>query len=158
MIGITVVQSFTQEHDVALARGEMTSLGGYDFRFEGVRRMEGVNYDGMRGSVIVTRGAASLGTLFPEKRHYWVQGAVTTEAAIRMNRGTNVLIALGDDLGAGRWSVRIQVRPLISLVWLAALIMALGGALAGTDRRYRLARHSAAEPISAAAGAKEALG
>jgi cytochrome c-type biogenesis protein CcmF len=158
VIGITVVQSFTQEHDVALARGEMASVGGYEFRFEGVRGMEGPNYDGVRGSVVVTRRAAPLGTLYPEKRRYWVQGTVTTEAAIQMNRGTNLLIALGDDLGAGRWSVRIQVRPLVSLVWLAALIMAIGGAVAGSDRRYRLASRSVAEAPSATQAAKEAAG
>jgi cytochrome c-type biogenesis protein CcmF len=75
-----------------------------------------------------------------------------------MNRGTNLLIALGDDLGAGRWSVRIQVRPLISLVWLAALIMAIGGAIAGSDRRYRAAARNAAEAPAAGAAAQERAG
>ena len=44
---------------------------------------------------------------------------------------------LGEDLGAGRWSVRAQVRPLINYVWLAALLMAIGGIIAACDRRYR---------------------
>jgi cytochrome c-type biogenesis protein CcmF len=158
VIGITVVQSFTQEHDVALGRGERASVSGYEFRFEGVRSMEGPNYDGVRGSIVVTRGAAPLGTLYPEKRRYWVQGTVTTEAAIQMNRGTNLLIALGDDLGAGRWSVRIQVRPLVSLGWLAARIMAIGGAVAGSDRRYRLAARQAAAAAPTAEAAKEGAG
>ena len=76
---------------------------------------------------------------------------MTTEAAIKMNRATNLLIALGDDLGAGRWSVRIQVRPLVSLVWLAALIMAIGGCIAASDRRYRSA------PAAAVARGSRAL-
>jgi cytochrome c-type biogenesis protein CcmF len=158
VIGITVVQSFTQEHDVALARGDQTALGGYEFRFDGVENIEGANYDGVRARIIVSRKAVPLGTLYPEKRRYWVQGTVTTESAIRMNRGSNLLLALGDDLGGGRWSVRIQVRPLVNLVWLAALIMAIGGAVAGTDRRYRLAARNAAEPATGAAAAKEAAG
>jgi cytochrome c-type biogenesis protein CcmF len=158
VIGITVVQSFTQEHDVALARGETAAVGGYEFRFEGVRTLEGANYDAVRGSVVMTRHGAPLGTLYPEKRRYWVKGTVTTEAAIQMNRGTNVLLALGDDLGAGRWSVRIQVRPLISLVWLAALIMAIGGAVAGSDPRYRLAARASAASLAAAGAAKGAAG
>jgi cytochrome c-type biogenesis protein CcmF len=151
VIGISTVQSFTEEHDVALAAGQSARLGGYEFRFEGVQAMEGPNYDGVRGSIVVTRGRTSLGTFYPEKRHYWVKGQVTTESAIRMSRGTNLLLAIGDDLGAGRWSVRIQVRPLMSLVWLAALVMAIGGALAGTDRRYRLAVRAAQESTPAAA-------
>jgi len=67
-----------------------------------------------------------------------VQHTTTTEAAIEMHYGSNVLVALGEDLGAGKWSVRIQVRPLVNLVWLAAFIMAMGGVIALTDRRYRL--------------------
>jgi cytochrome c-type biogenesis protein CcmF len=152
VIGITVVQSFTEEHDVALARGETARVGGYEFRFDGVGPMEGPNYDGVRASIAVSRGATSLGTFYPEKRHYWVKGQVTTESAIRMTRATNLLLALGDDLGAGRWSVRIQVRPLMSLVWLAALVMAIGGALAGSDRRYRLAARAAQEVATPAGG------
>jgi cytochrome c-type biogenesis protein CcmF len=75
-----------------------------------------------------------------------------------MTRATNLLLALGDDLGAGRWSVRIQVRPLMSLVWLAALVMAIGGAVAGSDRRYRLAAGVAAQVAPAAAAAREPMG
>jgi cytochrome c-type biogenesis protein CcmF len=158
VIGLTVVQSFTQEHDVALAGGDRASVGGYDFRFEGVEKIEGPNYDGVRGGIVVSRQGVPLGTLYPEKRRYWVQGTVTTESAIRMNRGSNLLLALGDDLGAGRWSVRIQVRPMVSLVWLAALIMAIGGAVAGSDRRYRLAARSSADAAALPAAAKEAAG
>ncbi|HEY4772898.1 MAG TPA: heme lyase CcmF/NrfE family subunit, partial [Steroidobacteraceae bacterium] len=110
VIGITVVQSFTEEHDVALARGESARVSGYEFRFDGVQPMEGPNYDGIRGTLLVSRQGTPVGTFYPEKRHYFVQGVVTTESAIRMTRATNLLLALGDDLGAGRWSVRIQVR------------------------------------------------
>ncbi|HEV3178831.1 MAG TPA: cytochrome c-type biogenesis CcmF C-terminal domain-containing protein, partial [Steroidobacteraceae bacterium] len=82
----------------------------------------------------------------------WVQHQVTSETSIRMHRGNNLLLALGEDLGAGRWSVRIQIRPLVSLVWLAALVMAIGGALAASDRRYWSAKAAAA---ARAAGAAE---
>jgi cytochrome c-type biogenesis protein CcmF len=81
-----------------------------------------------------------VAVLKPQKRQYWIQHQLTSETAIHMSRGNNLLVALGDDLGAGRWSVRIQIRPLVSLIWLAALIMAIGGALAASDRRYRPAR------------------
>jgi cytochrome c-type biogenesis protein CcmF len=79
---------------------------------------------------------------------------VTTEAAIEMHYGSNVLVALGEDLGAGKWSVRIQVRPLVNLIWLAAFIMAVGGGIAASDRRYRLAKAAGPETavVPAAAG------
>ena len=61
-----------------------------------------------------------------------------------MQIGRDVFAALGEDLGAGRWSVRAQVRPLINYVWFAAFLMALGGVIAASDRRYRNRAESAA--------------
>jgi cytochrome c-type biogenesis protein CcmF len=150
VIALTTVQSFTLERDVALAPGASASLGSYQFRFEGVAPVEGPNYDAIGGTIAVTRAGAPVVVLKPEKRQYWVQHQATTQTSIHMDRGNNLLVALGDDLGAGRWSVRIQIRPLVSLIWLAALVMAIGGALAASDRRYRAARApEAAAPAAA---------
>ncbi len=137
VIALTTVQSFTTEQDVALAPGATARVGGYEFQFQGVRPVEGPNYDALGATVRVTRHGAPVAVLKPEKRQYWVQHQVTSETAIKMSRGNNILIALGEDLGAGRWSLRIQIRPLVSLIWLAALVMAIGGGLAASDRRYR---------------------
>ena len=104
----------------------------------------------MGGTFVVTHGGAPVGVMMPQKRQFWVQHQVTSETAITLSRGNNLLLALGDDLGAGRWSVRVQIRPLVSLVWLAALIMAIGGCVAASDRRYRTARAAAAAPGSQA--------
>ena len=151
VLSLTTVESFTQEHDVSLAKGASTSVGAYEFRFDGVKSIEGPNYQGVGGTVRVTRHGEPLTVLYPEKRQYYVQHSTTTEAAIEMHYGSNVLVALGEDLGAGKWSVRIQVRPLVNLVWLAAFIMAVGGVIALTDRRYRLAR-TASEADTAVTG------
>jgi cytochrome c-type biogenesis protein CcmF len=151
VLALTTVQSFTLERDVALAPGASTSAAGYDFRFDGARPLEGPNYDGVGGTITVTRGGAPVAVLRPEKRQYWVQRQLITVTSIKMHHGNNLLVALGDDLGTGRWSVRIQIRPLVSLIWLAALIMAIGGAVAASDRRYRTAR--AVEPVPGGAEA-----
>jgi cytochrome c-type biogenesis protein CcmF len=140
VLALTTVESFTTEHDVSLSKGAATAVGPYEFRFEGVKPIEGPNYEGVGGTVRVSRNGTPLTVLYPQKRQFYVQRQVTTEAAIEMHYGSNLLVALGEDLGAGKWSVRIQVRPLVNLVWLAAFIMAVGGGIALTDRRYRLAR------------------
>ena len=54
---------------------------------------------------------------------------------------------LSDERGwtsAGDWSLRLQVKPLVRLIWLGALVMLLGGMLAASDRRYRRAKARAA--------------
>jgi cytochrome c-type biogenesis protein CcmF len=61
-----------------------------------------------------------------------------TEAGILADWNRDMFIALGDSLGAGAWSVRIQYKPMIRFIWLGCFVMALGGFVAASDRRYRL--------------------
>jgi len=60
-----------------------------------------------------------------------------TEAGIAVGAARDLFAALGEDLGGGRWSLRLQYKPLIRGIWLGALLMALGGLIAAADRRYR---------------------
>jgi cytochrome c-type biogenesis protein CcmF len=153
VLALTTVESFTMERDVSLAQGATAAVAPYEFRFEGIKPIDGANYEGVSGTVRVTRNGSPLTVLYPEKRKYFVQQQVTTESAIEMHYGSNILVALGEDLGAGKWSIRIQVRPLVNLVWLAAFVMAVGGGIALTDRRYRLARTAAEGAVVPAATA-----
>ena len=152
VVALTTVQSFTLERDVASRPARCAQVGAYELRFEGVKPVEGPNYDGVGGTFVVTRAGKPVAVLTPQKRQFWVQHQVTSETAITVNHGNNLLLALGDDLGGGRWSVRVQVRPLVSLVWLAALIMAIGGGLAASDRRYRNVRVAAGAAANAVPG------
>ncbi len=152
VVAVTAVETYTAERDIALARGENAHVGGFDFRFDGVDAIEGPNYDGVHGIVQVARDGHPVVVLHPEKRRYLVQQSVMTEAAIASQAGRDLFVALGEDLGAGRWSLRIQIRPLINYVWLAVGLMALGGLIAASDRRYRSARLPAAEPVGTGQG------
>jgi cytochrome c-type biogenesis protein CcmF len=85
----------------------------------------------------------------PQKRVYRVQRNPMTEASIDGKLSRDLFVALGDSLGENRWSVRMQYKPLIRLIWLGALLMALGGVVSASDRRYRAkSRAAAAEPGS----------
>jgi cytochrome c-type biogenesis protein CcmF len=151
VLSVTTVESFTLERDVALGVGQQTTVGNYEFRFEGVKAIEGANYNGVEGTVVVTRHGVPTSVVYPQKRQYWVQHQVTTEASIEMHHGSNVFVALGDELGAGKWSVRFQIRPLVNFLWLGAFIMALGGGIAATDKRYRIAKEATA-PVTTPGG------
>ena len=137
VVSITAVESYTSERDLALAVGESGRVDQFEYRLEGLSTVEGPNYDALRGEIRVFENGKEIGLLHPEKRNYWVQRQVMTEAGIDIQLGRDIFAALGEDLGAGRWSVRAQVRPLINYVWFAAVLMALGGVIAATDRRYR---------------------
>lgn len=138
VIAVSAVESYTIERDVALGPGETVALGRYGYRFEKIEPIEGPNYDGVRAEITVLRDGRPITTLHPEKRNYWVQRSTMTETGIEARWNMDLFSALGEDLGGGRWSVRAQLRPLIDYVWLAAALMALGGGIAASDKRYRL--------------------
>ncbi len=62
-----------------------------------------------------------------------------TEAAIDPGLLRDFYVSLGEPLEDGAWSVRLYHKPFIDWIWGGCLIMALGGVLAISDRRYRLA-------------------
>ena len=72
-----------------------------------------------------------------------------TEAGIDAGWSRDLFVALGDPLGNDAWSVRLQYKPLVRFIWLGAIVMALGGILAATDRRYRLRAREAAGALAA---------
>ena len=145
VIALSSVESYTSEQDIALSTGASAQVGGYDFKLLGTQPIEGPNYSATRATVEVSRDSRPIATLYPEVRQFWVQQQTRKIAGIYNLHGTDLFIALGDDLGAGTWSLRAQIRPLITLLWLGPLFMALGGAVALSDRRYRLARAAARE-------------
>ncbi|MCC7461422.1 MAG: heme lyase CcmF/NrfE family subunit [Gammaproteobacteria bacterium] len=154
VLGITVVESATIERDVALVRGQSAEVGGYVFRYQGDEPLQGPNYQGVRGRVLVTRAGREIADLAPEKRRYFVQGSEMTEAAIDAGWNRDLFAAMGEDVGAGAWSLRLQYRPLIRFIWFGALVMALGGVIAICDRRYRpAARQPGEQPGTVATGA-----
>ena len=150
-LGITGVESFKVEKDFALGIGDGVTIAGYDFKYAALRDVRGPNYVGVEADVVVSRGGEPVAVLKPQKRHYNSGGNPLSEAGIEVGAARDLFAALGDDLGQGRWSFRLQYKPLIRFVWLGAILVALGGLLAALDHRYR--RRVTAEVRDAAAAA-----
>ena len=136
--GVTLVKGYETERDVRMALGDSIRVGGYDFRFEGTRRIEGPNYRAARGSIAVSREGKPVQTLYPEKRVYKAQQTTMTESAIASGFLGDLYVSLGEPVSNGAWSVRIYHKPFVTWIWGGCVLMALGGLLALCDRRYRL--------------------
>ncbi len=149
VIAISILEPYTVERDIALGNGQSARVGAYDFKLIGTRNVDGPNYSAIRAEVVVSRNGRAVTTLFPESREYWVRKQTESKAGMKNVYGTDLKLALGDDLGAGRWSMRAQVRPMITLLWLGPMLMALGGFCAVSDRRYRVARAAESAPAAA---------
>jgi len=150
VVGVTLVKGYEDERDVRMKPGDTTELGGYVFQLEDVRRVLGPNYSASRATVLVTREGKAATTLYPEKRIYTVQEMPITWAAIDTGLTRDLYVSLGDPLDDGAWLVRVQHKPFVDWIWAGCLIMALGGALAASDRRYRVSVRSRTEKIARA--------
>jgi cytochrome c-type biogenesis protein CcmF len=138
VVGVTLVKGYEAERDATMRVGESLALGDYVFRLDAVRMVNGPNYRAAQAQVSVTRGAAPVAVLRPERRVYAVQEQTMTEAAIDSGLTRDLYVSLGDPLENGAWLVKAQIKPFIDWIWGGCLLMALGGFLAASDRRYRV--------------------
>jgi len=153
VVGVTLVKGYEAEKDVRMTPGDTVELGGYQFRFEGVGDAKGPNYIAARANITVLREGREIATLRPERRVYRVQESPMTEAAIRYGLLRHLYVALSESVGPDAWIVRVHVKPFVSWIWGGCLLMALGGLLAASDRRYRAV---AREPRAAGASVRAA--
>jgi cytochrome c-type biogenesis protein CcmF len=152
--GVAMVKTYEVERDVKMTVGDSTTVKGYTFTFKGTSELEGPNYDAVRGLVEVSREGRKRFDMTPEKRVYRVQQNPMTEAAIDVGLTRDLYVSLGEPVEGDAWIVRVYVKPFIDWIWGGCLLMALGGLLAVTDRRYRSKQRSAQPAPGAAAGAK----
>lgn len=144
VLGVTMVKGYEVEKDVRMAVGDTVEMGGYTFRLDGVRRVEGPNYTAMRGDVALLKDNAVLRHLHPEKRNYFSSQMPMTETAIDTGLTRDLYVSLGEALDpqGHAWSVRVYYKPFVTWIWGGCLLMALGGGVAAADRRYRLKQRS----------------
>lgn len=135
--GVAMVKSYEVESDVQMEIGDSTTVRGYTFTFRGTRELQGPNYMAIQGLMDVSDGGGTIADMRPEKRVYRVQQNPMTEAAIDVGVTRDLYVSLGEPVESGAWVVRIYVKPFIDWIWGGCLLMALGGLLAVTDRRYR---------------------
>ena len=136
-LGVTMVSAFSVETDFALSPGNSVEVAGFEFDMRELRNVQGPNYSAVEALVEIRKDGEYVGEVRPQKRQYLVQRSPMTEAGIHATWNKDLFVALGDPLSENSWSVRIQYKPLIRWIWLGALIMALGGIVAASDRRYR---------------------
>jgi cytochrome c-type biogenesis protein CcmF len=155
IVGVTLVTGYQAEQDVRMSAGDNVSVGGYDFRLNGIREVAGPNYRAVRAEIDISQNGSLLRTMYPEKRSYLASGNSMTETAIDTGLFRDLYISLGEPVGNNAWSVRVHYKPFVTWIWGGALLMALGGGLAVSDRRYALAARK--ERLSQQTAQREAV-
>jgi cytochrome c-type biogenesis protein CcmF len=137
-IGVTMVGTYQEEKDVRMLAGESVSVGGYDIQLQGVSPVPGPNYNAMQGTFLLTRNGELEATMYPEKRSYFSSTMPMTEAAIDASLTRDIYVSLGEELDDKAWAVRVYYKPFVDWIWGGCVLMALGGLLAMSDKRYRM--------------------
>jgi cytochrome c-type biogenesis protein CcmF len=148
--GVLLSQSLSIERDVRLAPGQSARIGGYAFRFDGVRLVDGSNWKAEQGTLTVSRDGAVVAVLHPQKRLYSSE-RIQTEAAIDAGALRDLYVALGEPLDDQHiehaWTLRLYYKPFIRWIWCGGLLMMLGGFVSAGAKRLR-----APQPVAHGAG------
>ncbi len=152
--GITMVSNYQTERDVKMMPNDQVELAGYSFTFKGVSQVPGPNYMAARGEIEVSKGGSQVAVLNPEKRVYNASGQSMTEAAIAPRFFSDIYVSLGEPLEGGAWAVRVYYKPFIIWLWMGGAMLAFGGLLAASDRRYRISMRKSAVSTALAQGAR----
>ena len=138
IVGVTLVRGYETEKDVRMNLGDTVTVGGYTFQLSGLDQIQGPNYEATRGTIAVTREGRAVTQLHPEKRFYPVQQMPMTEADMDSGFTRDLYVSLGEPLGQGAWVVRVYHKPFIDWIWAGCFLMAIGGLIGLSDRRYRI--------------------
>ncbi len=156
IVGVTMVKGYETERDVRMDVGDTLTAGGYEFRFDGVSDQFGPNYMAAQGRVTVRKNGKVITVLRPEKRRYNTSGMPMTEAAIRTGLLRDLYVSLGEPIpDSNAWAVRVYIKPFVDWIWFGCFMMALGGLIAISDRRYRIKARKASTASAGNAQLKE---
>ena len=142
-LGVSMVRTYEVEEDLTMTLGSSATVGGYEFRFADLHELHGPNYEAIEADMPVTRNGTEVTVLHPQKRVYRVQRTPTTEAAIQPGITRDLYVSLGEAVKGNTWTLRVHVKPFVDWIWGGCLLMALGGFVAVSDRRYRLKQRQA---------------
>lgn len=139
LLGIVATSTFQSEAILEMKPGDTATVGTYSVTFDGLRNTAGPNYSGVVASMTVREGGVVRFVVEPSRRFYAVRQMPTTEAGIRTHGLSQFYVTLGSEgRDTGSVVVRMWDKPLVTLIWLGALVMMAGGALSLTDRRLRV--------------------
>ena len=127
VLGITVTSTYGITFDKSLQFGQSAQVGNYEFKLIGISDKNGPNYTAKVAEVEITSNDNRVAIIYPEKRTYDQNSPALTEAGIESNLGRDLFVALGEDVGNQSWSLHLQYKPLLRLIWLGPFIMILGG-------------------------------
>ena len=140
-VGVTLLGlsglGFGAETIATLHKGVPAEVGPYSITLDSVGERVGPNYKETVASVTVRSGDAVVAEIEPARRQFAAREMSTTQAGLATLDFGQVYVSIADPTPDGAVPARLYWKPLVTLIWLGAAAMALGGALSLADRRLR---------------------
>jgi cytochrome c-type biogenesis protein CcmF len=140
-VGVTLLGlaglGFGAETIATLHKGVPERVGPYTVTLDWVRDRVGPNYKEAATSMTLRSGDAVVAEIAPARRQFEARQVTTTQAGLATLDFGQVYVAIADPTPDGDVPARLYWKPLVTLIWLGAAAMALGGALSLADRRLR---------------------
>ena len=126
------------EKITTIKAGDTVELGPWQVVVQRLETRPGPNFRANIAPSTIMSGGVAVATIEPARRYYPSRQMSTTEAGIATIGLGQVYVSLSGENPDGSLDARLYWKPLVSLIWLGALIMAFGGVLSLSDRRLRM--------------------
>jgi cytochrome c-type biogenesis protein CcmF len=139
IVGIAGSTAWKTEKIQVMHFGETVDVAGFALTLVSVEEnVKGPNYTASRATFLATKNGHTVARLTPERRMYQTPPRQTTNAAIHTNLLGDIYAVIGDPDEKGGYVTRLYYNPLVPWIFIGAGIIALGGVVSLTDRRYRI--------------------
>ncbi len=128
IVSIILNSVFSEEVSVNLKTGEEKKISNYLIKFENISKIEIDNYTSLKAEIQVIKKNNNL-KFYPELRLYKVPETITSEADIKTNLLNDNLVVVSYLKETDYLNIRYQKKPFMLLIWLSALMLAIGGIL-----------------------------
>jgi len=150
LLGIVGETQWGAERIVAVKPGDKVSVHNYDVTFDRTFNRTGPNYTELAAAFTVRRHGEIVGVMQPAKRNFASRQMTTTESALMARGVSQLYLSLGEVNSDGSVAIRLYYKPLVLLIWLACVVMFLGGSFSLSDRRLRVGAPKPARAKTAA--------
>lgn len=138
IIGATSVSFFEQEALLRMGPGQGKPLASYVLVYESTKNVETSSFTAIQANISI-RDAANdervLGYITPQRQTFKSNGMEMSHAGIDHGLWRDIYVSMGLQLSDNEYLIRISYKPLASWIWLGALLMILGGAIAAWPTR-----------------------
>jgi cytochrome c-type biogenesis protein CcmF len=134
-LGIAGSSAYDSVTEGKLAPGQSLAVADYRLTYQKLTERDTDHATEVRALVAVERGGKDLGTVEAGKNSYKIAGPdpqVSSEVGIRTNYATGEdLFVIAEQVNDnGTVYLRVFVKPLVNLIWLAGLVFLLGSVIA----------------------------